>query len=102
VIRAKACVPFVANDDSFLAFCLTARAAGRSASELFGISDKLQAYAFDDAVAMRLHLYDRDMRKEAASFIAIEVGRLFGGQGLDALDSAEGSAGAGDGDVEVW
>lgn len=65
--------------------------AGIAPARMLNIIDPMTAYAFNDAAAERLRLYDQDMRKEQATLIAIEVGRLFGGKGLDALnDSTNG------------
>jgi hypothetical protein len=75
-VRPEASKPFVSNDDAFLAFALTVRSSGIAGSIRLGIESEVTAMDLDNAVTIRLMLFDNGVRKATAKLTAYEVGKL--------------------------
>jgi hypothetical protein len=81
---------FIENDNTFLAFCLTARDSGIAGSKRAKITDEVVAMDLDIAVTTRLVQFDMEVRKANAQLIAYETVKLaFGTKDDDEDSSAE-------------
>lgn len=94
-MRPKASNPFVANDEMFLAFSIMCRESGIAASKRLKIQSPVTAADLDMAVAVRLTVFDNEVRHTSAKLIAYEVGKMLGGESGGSPTSPEPG-------VEIW
>ncbi len=66
---------FVVNKEQMLVLGLTSRNASRAASDIIGIESEIVAWDFDNAVTLRLLIYDNE--KEFERFRVL--GQMLGG-----------------------
>ncbi len=95
-MRPLASTPFLKDDNAFLTFSLTCRSSTQTAGEWLEIKDPVLALSLQNAVTLRLLMFDTECRKTDAKRIAYEVSKIFG-------DGKNGEPTSGlEPGVEIW